>query len=155
MCNAIPFTQALVWDDLRMLGERSADIVTGHCVPMSGHALISVVEDDDSLRRALLSLVKSLGYEASGHPSAEAFLGTDEHSRSSCIITDIQMPGMTGIELKHMLASRDSRVPVIMITARTEEPLLARAKRSGATCLLQKPFDAETLVECLDRALAS
>lgn len=121
---------------------------------MSEQTLISVVEDDDSLRRALLALVKSLGYDASGHPSAESFLRTDEHRRSSCIITDIQMPGMSGIDLKDTLARRNSCVPVIMITARTEEPLLDRARRSGAACLLQKPFEAETLVECLDRALA-
>jgi FixJ family two-component response regulator len=121
---------------------------------MSGLALISVVEDDHSLRRALLALIKSLGYAASGHPSAEAFLETGEERRSSCIITDIQMPGMSGIDLKVALAGRKSTIPVIMITARTERPLLERARESGAACLLQKPFQADALLACLNRVLA-
>jgi FixJ family two-component response regulator len=121
---------------------------------MSGDPLISVIDDDASLRRAIVALVRSLGYQASGHPSAEAFLDSNEVGTSSCIITDIQMPGMDGIELKQTLDSRASTVPVIMITARSEEALLARARASGAACLLRKPFEPDVFVDCLDRALA-
>jgi FixJ family two-component response regulator len=121
---------------------------------MSEDQLISVIDDDASLRRAIVALVRSLGYSASGHASAEDFLETGEIDKASCVITDIQMPGMSGIELKQALDSQHSRVPVIMITARSEEALLARAHASGAACLLRKPFEPDVFVECLDRALA-
>jgi FixJ family two-component response regulator len=116
--------------------------------------LISVIDDDGSLRRAVVALVRSLGYAASGHASAEDFLATGEIDRSACVITDIQMPGMSGIDLKRALDARNSRVPVIMITARTEEALLERARASGASDLLRKPFDADSFVRSLDRALS-
>jgi FixJ family two-component response regulator len=122
---------------------------------VSNDQLISVIDDDASLRRAIVSLVRSLGYDASGHASAEDFLATDECDRSKCIITDIQMPGMSGIDLKRILDIRHSRVPVIMITARTEEALLERARASGAAYLLRKPFEADVFAECLERAVAT
>ncbi|AJP71153.1 response regulator transcription factor [Sphingomonas hengshuiensis] len=120
---------------------------------MPNDPLISVIDDDGSLRRALVALLRSLGYEASGHASAEEFLATGEIDRSACVITDIQMPGMSGIDLKIALDERDTRVPVIMITARSEEALLARAAASGAACVLQKPFPADSFVESLERVL--
>lgn len=122
---------------------------------MSNEMLVSVIDDDASLRRAIVSLVKSLGYNASGHASADEFLATDECDRARCIITDIQMPGTSGIDLKQILDARNSHIPVIMITARTEEALIERAHASGAMCLLRKPFEADTLAECLGRALAA
>jgi FixJ family two-component response regulator len=117
--------------------------------------LISIIDDDASLRRAIMSFVRSAGFEVSGHASAEAFLSSDEPGQSACIITDIQMPGMSGLELKAELDSRIVETPVIMITARSETPLLAAARASGAACLLRKPFAAKTLMDCLDRALAA
>ncbi|WP_448660571.1 response regulator transcription factor [Sphingomonas sp. CJ99] len=113
------------------------------------------MDDDDSLRRAIMSLLRSAGYRASGHGSAEAFLASAEPGLSACIITDIQMPGMSGIELKAELDGRIVATPVIMITARTEPSLLDEARESGATCLLRKPFEAETLMACLHHALAA
>ena len=121
---------------------------------MPNDPLISVIDDDDSLRRAIVALVRSLGYEASGHASAEDFLATGEIARSACIITDIQMPGMSGIDLKNALDDQNSRVPVIMITARSEEALLDRARASGAACLLKKPFEADSFVKCIEQALS-
>ncbi|HVJ00570.1 MAG TPA: response regulator [Sphingomonas sp.] len=117
--------------------------------------LVSVIDDDASLRRAIMSLVRSAGYAASGHESAEAFLASNEAGRSACIVTDLQMSGMSGIDLKAELDNRVVETPVIMITARTEAPLLAQARASGAACLLRKPFEAEAFIECLDRALAA
>jgi FixJ family two-component response regulator len=114
--------------------------------------LISVVEDDPSLREAMVGLVESLGYRASGHASADAFL-QDGDLGSDCVITDIQMPGLSGIDLKRRLVELGCAVPVIMVTARTEPALLARARESGPTCLLQKPFTAEALIACLKSAL--
>lgn len=123
-------------------------------VRVSKDPLISVVEDDPSLRDAMVGLVESLGYRAAGHPSAEAFL-KDGDLASDCVITDIQMPGLSGIELKQRLVELGNAVPVIMVTARTEAALLDKARESGPMCLLQKPFTAEALIACLKSALAA
>lgn len=117
--------------------------------------LISIVEDDESLRLAVVGLVRSLGYRTLAFGSAEAFLAADEARTSNCVVTDIQMPGISGIELKQKLAAEGVAVPVIMVTARTEPALHERAMASGAFCLLKKPFTADALIACLDRALAA
>ena len=123
------------------------------CLPVP--ALISVIDDDDSLRLALMGLLRSLGHQVEGYGSAEAFLGSGGAIRSQCIVTDIQMPGMSGIALKHELDQKGVSVPVIMITARPEPLLHARAVEGGAFCLLKKPFETEAFISCLDRALAT
>ena len=105
------------------------------------------------MRSAVVALVRSAGYDARGFASAEEFLGCEIVQSYACIITDIQMPGMSGIELKKHLAASQCPVPVIMITARQEPGLEERALASGAVCLLQKPFDAAALISCLERAL--
>jgi FixJ family two-component response regulator len=117
--------------------------------------LISIVEDDESLRLAVVGLVRSLGYRTLAFGSAEAFLAADQARTSDCVVTDIQMPGISGIELKQKLAADGVAVPVIMVTARTEPALHERAMASGAFCLLKKPFTADALIACLDRALAA
>jgi FixJ family two-component response regulator len=117
----------------------------------AGH-LISIVDDDSSMRDALVGLFRSLGYDARGFASAEDFLACDDLKQFSCAVTDIQMPGMNGFELKQMLDERHT-LPVIMITARSEPDLRERAMSSGAACFLRKPFDTETLVDCLEKAL--
>ncbi|WP_420562323.1 response regulator transcription factor [Thalassobaculum sp.] len=122
---------------------------------MSPDPLISIVDDDDSLRVAMVGLVRSLGYRASGHPTAEAFLASGEVAAASCVITDLQMPGMGGIGLKRALDAGDVHVPVIMITARTESVLLESARESGALCLLRKPVETDALIDCINRALAA
>lgn len=122
---------------------------------MSPDPLISIVDDDDSLRVAMVGLVRSLGYRASGHPTAEAFLASGEAAAASCVITDLQMPGMGGIGLKRALDAGDVHVPVIMITARTESVLLESARDSGALCLLRKPVETDALIDCINRALAA
>lgn len=116
--------------------------------------LISIIDDDDSLRAALVGLVRSLGYRASGFANAEDFLATGRAEPSAAIVTDIQMPGLSGIELKRRLAADGCAAPVIMITARTEAGVREQAFESGALCVLKKPFAAEALIECLERALA-
>lgn len=115
---------------------------------------IAVIEDDSSLQAALEALLRSLGYRAAGFSSAEAFLQSRDPETVDCVITDVQMGGMSGIELKRRLSALRSDIPVIMITARTETALLERARSSGAFCLLSKPFEAGRLADCLERALA-
>ena len=117
-------------------------------------ALISIIDDDDSLRAALVGLVRSLGYRARSYANAEDFLAANDANRSAAIVTDIQMPGLSGIELKHRLVADGCTAPVIMITARAEPGLRERAIESGALCVLRKPFAAEALIDCLERALA-
>ena len=117
----------------------------------AGH-LISIVDDDASMRDALVGLVRSLGYDARGFASAEDFLACGDLSRFSCTITDIQMPGMNGFDLKRRLDERHD-MPVIMITARSDPGLKEKAISVGAVCFLHKPFDTDVLIDCLKRAL--
>ena len=97
-----------------------------------------------------MALVRSAGYDAHGFASAEEFLGSGTVESFACIITDIQMPGMSGIELKEHLAASQCPVPVIMITARHDPGLEEKAIASGAACFLRKPFDADALIRCLE-----
>ena len=122
---------------------------------MPPERLITIVEDDDSLRAALVGLVRSLGYSARDFASAEQLFEESGGDCGDCIITDIQMPGLSGIEMTLRLRALGDSVPVIMITARTDPGLEAKALASGALCLLKKPFDTEALVACLERSLAS
>jgi FixJ family two-component response regulator len=115
--------------------------------------LISIVDDDASMREALVGFVRSLGYEVRGFASAEDFLASNELGRFACAITDIQMPGMNGLELKRELSIHHDSLPVIMITARAEPGIEEKAMSSGATCFLRKPFEAEMLANCLQRVL--
>ena len=108
-----------------------------------------------ALRLALIALVRSAGYAASGHGSAEAFLDSGEVLTADALVTDIQLPGISGVELALRLRDLPRAPPVIIITARTETVLLSRAAQTGALCVLRKPFAADDLLACLERALAS
>ena len=119
---------------------------------MSPKPLIAIVEDDDSLRPALIGLVRSLGYDGEGYGSAEAFLEEDAGTRAKCVVSDFQLPGMDGLELAGMLRKI---VPVILVTARTERSVDERARAEGVLCLLRKPFEADDLAGCIRRALDS
>jgi FixJ family two-component response regulator len=120
---------------------------------VAGESLISVIDDDQSMRSALVRLIRSLGYVARGFASAEEFIAADVMPVCSCVIVDIQMPGMSGIELTKLIVERRSHVPVFVITARTEPGLEESALASGAMCFLRKPMDPTAFVECLERAL--
>ena len=115
--------------------------------------MISIIDDDTSMRDMLVSLVRSFGYDARAFASAEEFLAADDFEKFTCTITDIHMPGMNGFELKERLDQLNESMPVIMITARTEAHVEDRALSSGAICFLHKPFEAEALVGCLRKAL--
>jgi len=122
---------------------------------MPAGPLISIIDDDESMRRAVVALVRSGGYEARGFESAEEFLACGTVENFACIITDIQMPGMSGIELKKHLAASQNAVPVIMITARQGAGLQESAIASGAACFLRKPFEADALIRSVEGALGS
>lgn len=120
---------------------------------MSKEPKIAVIDDDGPFRTALVESLLSLGYGARGFASAEEFIALDGEISWDCIITDIQMSGMSGLDLKRLLADRGSQVPVIMVTARAEPGLHARAAASGAVGLLRKPFLTDALLGCLGEAL--
>jgi FixJ family two-component response regulator len=115
--------------------------------------VISIIDDDASVRFATNNLVTSLGYTAHAFASAEEFLLSADLNDTSCIIADVQMPEMTGVELQSLLHSRGSCIPFIFITAFPEERIRAQVLKAGATCFLIKPFDGRTLIKYLDAAV--
>jgi FixJ family two-component response regulator len=115
--------------------------------------MISVIDDDRSVREAVESLVRSLGYQAVTFTSAEEYLGSDRINDSECVITDIQMPGMTGLDLQDRLIADGYRRPIIFMSALAAEDVGANAVRTSASRFLKKPFSGERLIDCLDWAL--
>jgi FixJ family two-component response regulator len=116
-------------------------------------ALISIVDDDVSIRESTKGFVRSLGYQAATFASAEEFLQSDSVDRTSCLITDVQMPGLSGVDLQRGLIAQGIQMPTIFITAFPEEETRARAMKAGALGYLSKPFSAESLLKCLGAAL--
>ena len=116
--------------------------------------VIAIVEDDESFRRATTSFVRSLGYTALQFASAEAFLKSDRLHDIDCLISDVQMPGMNGIELQSKLIVQGYRLPIIFVTAFAEMRARTQALAAGAIGFLAKPFSGEELITCLNEALA-
>jgi len=116
---------------------------------------IAVVDDDAGIRRAMKDLLRSLGYAVEHFSSAEQFLEWIGANHTSCIITDVRMPGIGGIELQTRLIAEGHRIPMIFMTAFPDETEKARVLDAGAVGFLTKPIAQKTLVECLTRALAT
>ena len=117
--------------------------------------IISIVDDDASFREATRGLVKLLGYATVSFASAEDFLKSERLRDSSCVITDVQMPGMNGVELQCRLIEDGHGLPVIFMTAYPEEAVGARVLEKGACGYLSKPLDEEKLSSCIGKALAN
>jgi FixJ family two-component response regulator len=120
-----------------------------------GVPTIAVIDDDESVRQATGNLVKSLGLCVIVFASAEEFLESPRFDDVSCIISDIQMPGMNGLELQQHLALAGPERPLIFITAFLEERFRQQAMEAGAIGFFNKPFEAQRLIECIARALAT
>jgi FixJ family two-component response regulator len=118
-------------------------------------AVISVVDDDSSFRRATARLIRSLGHPVASFGSAEEFLCSGRLDDTCCLVSDVKMPGMDGIALQSQLRQQGCRLPVIFITAHPDTGARSRAMASGAIGFLNKPFRDEELISCLDRALAA
>jgi FixJ family two-component response regulator len=120
---------------------------------MAAHPLISIVDDDDSARQALLGLVRALGFAAASFESAAAFLRSDDLARTACLIADVQMPGMTGLELYRHLDKAGTPIPTVLITAYPDETTHARALTAGVKRYLVKPIKPDDLLDCIRSAL--
>jgi FixJ family two-component response regulator len=116
--------------------------------------LISIVDDDELLRGAVTDLIRSLGYRAAAFGSAEAFLRSRQLSRTACLIADINMPTMSGLELYRRLSSSGAVIPTILIPAYPDDRIRKRALDAGVRCYIVKPFDESELLLCIDHALS-
>ncbi len=115
--------------------------------------MVAVIEDDQSYRVAVQRLLKSAGFSVESFTSAEAFLDSGQQHQAGCLITDIRMPGISGLELQSKLNADHCRIPTIFITAHGDEKMRLQAMRGGAVKFLAKPFDGDTLLEAVRVAL--
>ncbi len=120
---------------------------------MSTLSVISIIDDDASVRAATNNLLRSHGYIVHTFASAEEFLQSTHLNDTSCVIADVQMPAMSGLDLLILLRTQGYRAPFIFITAFPDESVRARAMKAGAICFLGKPFAGPILIKCLDTAL--
>jgi FixJ family two-component response regulator len=124
-------------------------------VSQGKNKLVAIVDDDDSVRVALEGLLKSVGLPAQAFASAEEFMKSGQHRHASCLIADIRMPGMSGLDLQAKLNSENCRIPIVFITAHGDAKMRMQALRAGAVEFLAKPFNDEALLESVRVALES
>jgi FixJ family two-component response regulator len=117
--------------------------------------LISIVDDDESVREATKGLMNSCGYTAATFDSAEAFLRSRQLYRTTCLIADVNMPGMSGLDLHRHLSGSGKPFPTILITAYPDDRIREGALNAGVICYLSKPFEESDLLSCLQNALPS
>ena len=115
--------------------------------------LVAIVDDDDLMRGALQGMLKSVGLRSQAFASAEEFLTSGQQNHTACLIADVRMPGMSGLELHAELNDEQRRIPTIFITAHGDEKMRMRALKAGAVEFLAKPFDDEALLESVRAAL--
>jgi FixJ family two-component response regulator len=117
--------------------------------------LVAVVDDDASHRRATHSLLRAAGFATAEFSDAESFLASATRASTACLVADMKMPGMSGLDLCEALAASGDAIPTVLVTAYSEELTHARARKAGINCCLIKPFPAEQLLECIREALAT
>jgi FixJ family two-component response regulator len=115
--------------------------------------LISIVDDDDAVRNSLDDLIRSIGFGTQGFSSADAFLSSNQARDTACLILDVRMPGMNGIDLQRQIVATNWRIPIIFITSHADDDARARALKAGAVAFLYKPFREEELLDALHAAL--
>jgi FixJ family two-component response regulator len=120
---------------------------------MNKRSLVSVVDDDESVRESLPDLLRQCGFAAEAFPSAEAFLASEALSDTRCLILDIAMPGMSGPDLQQELRRRREDIPIVFITARSDETIRPHLLAQGAVECLFKPFSEAALLDALNAAL--
>jgi FixJ family two-component response regulator len=115
--------------------------------------LITIVEDDEFFRESMRRLMRSLGYTVEAFPSAADFLASRRLDETACLIADIHMPGMTGVELCARLIDAGHKIPTILVTAYPDDATRGRALKDGIVCYLLKPFDDNDLMDCVRKAV--
>jgi FixJ family two-component response regulator len=128
-----------------------ASFVAG--VQLSDQEIVSIIDDDASARIATGRVVRSLGWPARTFSSSEEFLRSPDLARTFCVVSDVQMPQVDGLELQRRLASQGYVLPIIFMTAFPKTEVRERAMAAGALCFLTKPFDVSTLSDCINTAL--
>ena len=116
--------------------------------------IVAIVEDDPSMLKGLVRLLATYGFESAAYESAEAFWECHDARNASCVVVDINLPGMSGIELRRRLVKMDSRLPVIFMTADDDESTCTAAKAAGCVAYLRKPFPAQMLIDAIKKAAA-
>ena len=117
--------------------------------------VISIIDDDESVREGTTDLFKSMGFITVAFPCATDFLSSNHLHDTSCLIADVQMPGMTGLELYHHLVAAGKTIPTILITAYPDDSMRERALGDGVVCYLSKPFDENDLLACIHSSITS
>lgn len=120
---------------------------------MSKASQISIVDDDDSLRQSLGNLLRSVGLRVQEFASANAFLGSPDARETACLILDVRMPGMSGLELQRHIQAANWRLPIIFITAHADDDARACALGAGAVSFLYKPFREQEILDAIEAAL--
>lgn len=115
--------------------------------------LIAIVDDDEALRNSLDNLLRSAGFRAHGFASAEAFLRSDQARETACLMVDVRMPGMNGLDLQRQMVAANWQIPIIFITAHADDEARARALEAGAVAFLYKPCREDDLLHAIDVAL--
>ena len=115
--------------------------------------LVCIIDDDESVRESVGDLVQSLGYKTATFASAEEYLQSDHVENSSCVITDVRMPGMDGLELQEKLKTCGAHIPIVFITAHYDASAREHAMEAGAVEFIQKPFNEEVLLKAVDSGL--
>jgi FixJ family two-component response regulator len=122
---------------------------------LSKAPLIAIVEDDELFRKSLRRLMRAFGYTVETFASATDFLAFPHVDRTTCLIVDVQMPGMSGVELYARLIELGYKIPTILVTAYPDEAMRARALKRGIICYLRKPFNDNDLLDCVRKAVAA
>jgi FixJ family two-component response regulator len=121
---------------------------------MAERPLVAIVDDDKSIRNATSDLLKAAGFTPAAFEDAESFLGWPSRASVACLVADMRMPGMSGLELYEALVAAGDAIPTVIITAHPEELTQSRARAAGIRCYLSKPFAPDELLECVGEALA-
>src|ERR1700743_1401164 len=128
-------------------------LTTAKMVTQTGRKFVAIVDDDESIRAALKGFMKEADLPAQAFASAEEFLGSGDLSQVGCLVVDIRMPGMSGLELQARLNADRRRIPIIFITAHGDESMRMQALRAGGVESLAKPSDEEVLLDCVRAAI--
>jgi len=121
---------------------------------MPSRPLVAIVDDDESLRDATSNLLQAAGFSTATFADAESFLNAAGRPRAACVVADMRMPGMSGLELHQHLAASGAPTPTVLITAYASDATRSRAREAGIVCCLAKPFAPDELLECVREALA-